>query len=72
MGAMRPSGPFRVRCLLCGEVAESWHRDFPAPAGVIIGMVRCRCGNVEADAMGLAGMGRVLSRGNSDSYEIER
>ena len=72
MGSLRPSGPFRAHCLLCGDVAESWHRDFPVPEGATIGMARCRCGNVEADAIGFAGARRVLSRGSSDSYEIER
>lgn len=65
-------GPFRVRCLACGDVVESWHRDFPAPEGATIGMARCGCGNVEADGMGFVGCGRVLSRGSPDSYEIEQ
>lgn len=53
-------GPFRVRCLLCGTVAESWHRDSPAPDDATIGMASCACGNVHADAMGFVGYGRVL------------
>ena len=28
---MQPA-PFRVRCLFCGTVAESWPRGVPAPA----------------------------------------
>ena len=31
-------GPFRVKCLLCGDVAESWHRDFSASAKARISM----------------------------------
>lgn len=62
-------GPFRVRCLLCDSVAESWHRDFPAPAKARIGMASCACGNVSADSMGFLGYGRILSR-QPDSFEV--
>jgi len=62
-------GPFRVKCLLCDSVAESWHRDFPAPAKARIGMASCACGNVSADSMGCLGYGRILSR-QPDSFEV--
>jgi hypothetical protein len=62
-------GPFRVKCLLCNSVAESWHRDFPAPAKARIGVASCACGNVSADSMGFLGYGRILSR-QPDSFEV--
>ncbi|MDF3855479.1 MULTISPECIES: hypothetical protein [Paracoccus] len=62
-------GPFRVKCLLCGDVAESWYRDCPAPAKARIGMASCACGNVSADSMGFLGYGRILSR-QPDSFEV--
>lgn len=62
-------GPFRVKCLLCDSVAESWHRDFPAPAKARIGMASCACGNVSADLMGFLGYGRILSS-QADSFEV--
>ncbi len=62
-------GPFRVKCLLCDSVVESWHRDFPAPAKARIGMASCTCGNVSADSMGSLGYGRILSR-QPDSFEV--
>lgn len=62
-------GPFRVKCLLCGDVVESWHRDFAAPAKARIGMASCACGNVSADSMGFLGYGRILSR-QADSFEV--
>ncbi|SFX64782.1 hypothetical protein SAMN04244548_01587 [Paracoccus pantotrophus] len=62
-------GPFRVKCLLCGDVAESWHRDCPAPAKARIGMASCACGNVSTDSMGFLGYGRILSR-QADSFEV--
>ncbi|WP_158659263.1 hypothetical protein [Paracoccus denitrificans] len=62
-------GPFRVKCLLCNSVAESWHRDFPAPAKARIGVASCACGNVSADSMGFLGYGRILSC-QPDSFEV--
>lgn len=53
------SGPFRVRCLLCGTVAESWHHSTKAPKGATIGMASCECGTVRCDSMGPEGMGRI-------------
>lgn len=64
-------GPFRVKCLKCGTIAESWHRDLPAPEGAIIGMAFCECGNIGADSMGFIGYGRVLTR-DHDNYEAEK
>ena len=55
-------GPFRVRCLLCGTVAESWHRAFPAPPGATVDMAPCACGHVTADSMGVRGTGRILTK----------
>ena len=75
-------GPFRVRCLLCGTVAESWHRAFPAPPGATIDMAPCACGHVTADSMGVRGQGRILTKprqgdgdgtgaeGDVDSFEV--
>ncbi|MET3601710.1 hypothetical protein [Martelella mangrovi] len=45
---------------------------FPHPAGATTGMALCDCGNIKADAMGLIGLGRVLSRDPADSYEIDQ
>ena len=61
-------GPFRVRCKLCGTVAESWHYSTPAPEGAVIGMAACECGNIRCDSMGFKDYGRVLPR-TPDSYE---
>lgn len=63
-------GPFRVECPLCGTVAESWHRDFPAPKGATIGVAYCECGNIGADSMGFRDYGRVLQRAPSEQIEV--
>ena len=69
-GELTP-GPFRVKCLKCGTIAESWLRDYPAPEGAIIGMAFCQCGNIGADSMGFMDYGRILTRAH-DSYETEK
>ena len=61
------SGPFRVRCLLCGTVAESWHHSTKAPKGATIGMASCECGTVRCDSMGPEGMVRILCPETSDA-----
>ena len=60
--------PFRLRCKLCGTVAESWHRTTRAPVGATIGMASCACGNLRVDSLGVPDKGRVLCK-QPDSYE---
>ena len=63
------AGPFRVRCLLCGTVAESWHYSAKAqaPKGATFGMASCKCGTVRCDSMGPEGMGRILCPETSEA-----
>lgn len=61
------SGPFRVRCLLCGTVAESWHYSVKAPKGATIGMASCECGTVCCDSIGSKGSGRILCSERDDA-----
>lgn len=56
-----PGGPFRVKCLLCGTVAESWHRDNDLPGGAVAGMASCACGNCRSDSGGFKNHGRIVS-----------
>ncbi|SIT02090.1 hypothetical protein [Paracoccus saliphilus] len=65
----RTPGPFRVRCLRCDTIVESWHRDVSTPKGATIGMAYCQCGNIGADSLVFQDFGRVLFR-NPNSYEV--
>jgi hypothetical protein len=58
------AGPFRVRCLLCGTVAESWHYSAKAqaPKGATFGMASCKCENVRCDSIGGVDSGWVQDR----------
>lgn len=67
MGSVSLSVPFRVRCLFCGTVAESWPRGGLAPAGAITGLARCACGFIGADASGAGRGGRVVSEDDPDA-----
>lgn len=60
-------GPFRVRCLLCGTVAESWHRALSVPPGATVGMASCECKNLMVDSLGIAECGRILCPESSEA-----
>lgn len=67
VGPVMQPAPFRVRCLFCGTVAESWPRGVPAPVGAIIGLARCACGQIGADASGTRRGGRVVTEADPDA-----
>ncbi len=59
---MNVAVPFQVRCLLCNTVARSYHYTDTLPDGERAGQRPCQCGNIEADSLGVPGIGRVLER----------
>lgn len=54
--------PFRMKCRLCGTIAESWHYEAKAPKGAIKGMASCACGNITVDSLGYKNLGRVFEK----------
>lgn len=62
--------PFRVRCEVCGTVAESWSEHAPAPRGAPVGSAHCTCGTVTIDALGPYGKGRVVSHDPDARWQI--
>jgi len=66
---MNPATPFEVRCLICNTVARSFHYTETLPDGEKAGQETCRCGNIEADSLGVPGRGRVLQK-QPGNFEI--
>jgi hypothetical protein len=54
--------PFRMKCTLCGTIAESWHYAAKAPKGATKGMASCACGNITVDSLGYKNLGRVFEK----------
>ena len=55
----KKSGPFSVRCKLCGTIAESWHWSDgdSIPDTAAVGLAYCECGRTGADSLGVPGKG---------------
>ena len=51
--------PFRIKCQLCGTLAESWHASLPIPPGKTAGRGFCECGALAVDSLGHPNKGRV-------------
>jgi transcription elongation factor Elf1 len=60
---------FRVRCLLCNTVAESWH-SCNVPKGKVSGVASCKCGKVKADSAGVKNRGRILTNEPESNWEV--
>jgi hypothetical protein len=70
---MIDTSPFRVRCLLCNTVAESWHSIHTAhvPEGGTIGMASCECGKLTVDSAGLGSKyARMITHEPPENWEI--
>ena len=63
--------PFRMKCQLCGTVAESWHYTANAPKGASKGMASCECGNITVDSMGYKDLGRVFEKQTGTAEGVE-
>lgn len=66
---MTGTTPFRVRCLSCCTIAESWHWTDTRPEGQADGPARCGCGKIMADSMGVPDRGRVVTTSPDDLWE---
>jgi hypothetical protein len=64
------SDPFRVRCKSCNTVAESWHWSSSLPTGKTSGPASCQCGMIEADSVGVAGKGRIVTDAPPEQWEV--
>ena len=73
MQTPRAQTPFRVRCLLCNTIAESWHSIHAAhaPEGATIGMASCGCGKLTVDSLGIGPpQGRFITEEPESSWEL--
>lgn len=55
--------PCRIRCQLCGTLAESWHSSLPMPSNKTAGRGFCECGALAVDSLGIPDQpnkGRIL------------
>ncbi|NKX37566.1 hypothetical protein HGG70_06455 [Rhodobacteraceae bacterium R_SAG4] len=71
MSKANPNKPFRVKCTLCGTIAESWHYAAKAPKGVTTGMASCECGNITVDSLGYKNLGRVFEKQPGTAEGVE-
>lgn len=65
--------PFRVRCLLCNTIAESWHslHTTNAPKEATIGMASCECGKLMVDSSGIGPKyGRFITNEPPENWEV--
>jgi DNA-directed RNA polymerase subunit N (RpoN/RPB10) len=62
--------PFRVRCLSCGTIAESWHWTDTLPEGQTDGPARCECEKVMADSTGVPKRGRIVTNLPVNMWEV--
>ncbi|WP_439621428.1 hypothetical protein [Hyphomonas sp.] len=63
--------PFRMKCTLCGTIAESWHYAAKAPKGATKGMASCQCGNITVDSLGYKKLGRVFEQQPGTAEGVE-
>ncbi|MCR8549876.1 hypothetical protein M4578_18770 [Salipiger sp. P9] len=63
--------PFRMKCTLCGTIAESWHYAAKAPKGATKGMASCACGNITVDSLGYKNLGRVFEKQPGTAEGVE-
>lgn len=63
--------PFRMKCTLCGTIAESWHYAAKAPKGATKGMASCQCGNITVDSLGYKNLGRVFEKQPGTAEGVE-
>lgn len=63
--------PFRMKCTLCGTIAESWHYAAKAPKGATKGMSSCACGNITVDSLGYNNLGRVFEKQPGTAEGVE-
>lgn len=68
--------PFRVKCLSCNTIAESYHySERNLPEGAQTGLVPCSCGKIQVDSSGLPKgsrfPGRILFKSDPPApYEV--
>jgi len=68
----RPNNkPFRMKCTLCGTIAESWHYAAKAPKGATKGMGSCACGNITVDSLGYKNLGRIFEKQPGTAEGVE-